>query len=392
MDRLALAVFLAAALAVSAAAQPNPGDYVFPSTSGNAVLVVPPGSSAATTLATLFAQPQGLVMAPDNIDLVASGGPGLMRITPTGTVTTLLGVTVNEKLAVDQDGSFLLPGFGTTASALLRVDRSLTVTTIAAGFGTGKARAIAVDVDSGDYLVGDQNLFRITASGVVTSVSTPFTVTGTTDMVSDPRTGHLVAGRGIALVEVDLTTGAVVTLAQLQCTVSGVGVDRRRDLFVVTGLIGLTPGSSGVYTVDRRGTVVSLSRLAGLQDAEVFGSRNIVAGADPTPGQTLSLKFTEPGSAGALYLAAASFSTRPGIPTPAGIVDITPDALFTLSQLAPGIFVNFAGTLDARGTAAAAVVVPAAPGLKGLRFHLGFVTVKGGSIAAIARTAGFTIR
>ena len=82
MIRFGLALLLVAALGVAAAAQPNPGDYLLPSTSGNAVLVVPPGSQTATTLVTLFAQPQGLVMAPDNIDLVASGGPGLMRITP----------------------------------------------------------------------------------------------------------------------------------------------------------------------------------------------------------------------------------------------------------------------------------------------------------------------
>jgi len=392
MKHLATAVLLAAAVSAPAAAQPRPGDYVFPSTSGSAVLVVPPGSQTATTMAMLFAQPQGLVMAPDNIDLVASGGPGLMLITPGGAATTLLSVPVNEKLGVDQDGSFLLPGFGTAVSALRRVDRGLTVTTIASGFGTGKARTIAVDIDSGDYLVGDLNLFRITHGGVVTSVSTPFTVTGPAGMVSDPRTGRLVAGRGIALVEVDLVNGAVTTLAQLQTTVSGVAVDRTRDLFVVSGLIGLTPGANGVYTVDRKGVVVSLTRLAGLQDAEVYGSRNIVARSDPAPGRTLNLQFSEPGSPGALYLAAASFSPRPGIPTPAGVVDLTPDALFTLSRLAPAIFVNFTGTLDAKGSAAAAILIPAAPALRGLRFYLAFVTIQGSAIHAIARTVGFSIR
>jgi hypothetical protein len=392
MKHLATVMLLAAAITVAAPAQPKPGDYVFPSSSGSTVLVVPPGSQTATTLAALFGQPQGLVMAPDNIDLVASGGPGLMLITPGGTATTLLGVPVNEKLAVDQDGSFLLPGSGTSAAALRRVDRGLTVTTIAAGFGTGKARTIAVDIDTGDYLVGDLNLFRITHGGVVTSVSTAFTVTGPADTISDPRTGRLVAGRGIGLVEVDLVTGRVTTLAQLQSTISGVGVDRNRDLFVVAGLIGLTPGANGAYTVDRRGVVVSLTRLAGLQDAEVYGSRNIVARTDPSPGRTLNLQFSEPGSPGALYLAAASFSPRPGIPTPAGIVDLTPDALFTLSRLVPSIFVNFTGTLDANGSAAAAIVIPAAPSLKGIRFYLGFITIQGSAILAVARTAGFSIR
>jgi len=147
-----------------------------------------------------------------------------------------------------------------------------------------------------------------------------------------------------------------------------------------------------LYRVLRGGGLTTVTPLVGGGDVEVYGSLNIVAAGDPTPGASLGLRFCEPSSAGDLYLAAASFSTSPGIPTPAGVVDLTPDALFALSQFAPSIFVNFAGVLDANGAAAAKVVVPAAPALKGLRFYLSFVTVRGAQIRAIANTQGFTIQ
>ena len=87
----------------------------------------------------------------------------------------------------------------------------------------------------------------------------------------------------------------------------------------------------------------------------------------------------------------SSFS-NPGIPTPAGTIDLTPDGLFFFSIAVPSVFVNFQGVLDLQGTAIASIKIPAVPALKGFRFFVSFVTVQSGAIKAVANTAGFTIR
>ena len=74
------------------------------------------------------------------------------------------------------------------------------------------------------------------------------------------------------------------------------------------------------------------------------------------------------------------------------VIQVNLKALFFLSQVAPALFVNFMGVLDVNGSAVASVVIPGSPQLKGLRFYVSFVTLKGSAISAIANTAGFTIK
>ena len=394
MTRVAITFLTVLVLTAGLPGQIPAGHHVFPSTRQNAVLVAAPGGTPVTTLLTLGFQPQGLAMAPNNIDLAVSSGAGFVaRVTPGGVVITLAQVPVSEKFALDQDGSYLLPaGQKGGGSVLHRLDPGLSVTTIAAGFGTGKGRVVAVEVDTGDYLVGDYDVFRITRAGGVTTLTGPYRVPGPTDFISDPRTGFLVVGSGTGLLTVDPVSGAVATLANLPATVVGVAMDRTRDLWVVAGNYGRTANADGVYTVDRSGVVVSLARLRGLQDAVVYGSRNVIAVGDPSPGARLRLTFSEPVSPGVVYVAAASFSPRPGIPLGGGaVVDLTPDNLFFLSQVAPGVFVNFQGVLDPKGAASASILIPNAPGLRGLRFFVSFVTVATGKVKAVARTQGYTI-
>jgi len=394
MTRVAITFLTVLVLTSGLSAQIPAGYHVFPSTVQNAVLVAAPGGSPVTTFQKLGFQPQGLAMAPNNRDLAVSSGTGFVaRITPGNVVLTLAQVPVSEKFALDQDGSFLLPGGNKgSGSVLHRLDPGLSVTTIAAGFGTGKGRVVAVDVDTGDYLVGDYNVFRITRAGVVTTLAGPYRVPGPTDFVSDPRSGFLVVGSGRDLVTVDPISGAVATLVTLPATVVGVAVDRTRDLWVVAGNYGRTANADGVYTVDRNGVVVSLARLRGLQDAVVYGSRNVIAVGDPSPGKRLALTFSEPGSAGAVYVAAASFSARPGIALGSGtMVDLAPDSLFFFSQSAPLIFGKFQGILNSSGAAGAYIRIPNAPGLSGFRFFVSFVTVASGKVKAVARTQGYTI-
>jgi hypothetical protein len=113
--------------------------------------------------------------------------------------------------------------------------------------------------------------------------------------------------------------------------------------------------------------------------------------APPRPGATYPVTLAMPGLAGRGYLAAASFGTRPGIPTPAGPIHLVPDALFFLSLQAPAVFSGFAGALDARGRASLAIRVPAAPALRGLRFFVAAIAFDGGGIRRISEPLGVTL-
>ena len=170
----------------------------------------------------------------------------------------------------------------------------------------------------------------------------------------------------------------------------GLAYDRGNDAWILAG--GCVNTNYNIYRVARAGGYTTVTPLTGAADVEVYGSLNVVAAGDPTPGSTLSLRFSELSSAGDLYLAGASFSTSPGIPTPAGMVDLTPDMLFTISQLVPSIFRNFTGVLDGNGSALASVNVPGAPSLKGLRFYIAFVTIRGTQLHRVSNTQGYTIQ
>ena len=111
----------------------------------------------------------------------------------------------------------------------------------------------------------------------------------------------------------------------------------------------------------------------------------------PVPGVTYRISLAAAGEVGRPYLAAASFSTRPGIPTPAGTVHLRLDTLFTASQTLPAVFNGFSGALTASGLARLAIVLPPAPALQGLRFFVGAVTYGPAGIRRIAEPLGVSI-
>ena len=382
--------------------QLNVGDYVAPVSmvSGNSIVGITPGG----TVKTLFSMPfpvMALTMATDNVNMAVLGMDSTSRmallatVTPTGAVTTLAKFNsyIYENLAVDPAGFYMVP-IGSGGIQVLRIDRLGTITTILPkpAIGKGKPRGIAVDINSGGYVVGEiPNLYLIAPDGSSKTLHTNVSINNSIDIMSDARTGLAVISQQNSLVSVDTVSGVMTTLrGGFSGCFPGLAYDRARDEWVLAGSCANT--NFNVYRVDRNGGLTTLTPLVGAGDIEVYGSRHIIAAGDPVPGSPLSMRFKEPGSPGALYLAAASLSTNPGIPTPAGIVDLTPDSLFFLSQVAPALFVNFMGVLDVNGSAVASVVIPGNPQLKGLRFYVSFVTVKGSAISAIANTAGFTIK
>jgi hypothetical protein len=403
MKSIALFALILALGCVGSGAQLNPGDYVapLPSTTGSSIVQITPGG----TVKTLFTVPfvvSALTMAPNNVDLavvarnpVARAG-FLATVTPSGTVTTLTSYAsyIYENVAPDSNGTYAVPVGTNGTDVVLRIDRvgGKTTVTPSPPVGGGKPRGMAVDIGTGGYLMGDiPNLFLIARDGTSKTVHTGVAINNSIDMMSDARTSTAVISQQNSLVSVDTVTGVMTTIqGGFNGCFPGLAYDRARDAWVLAGSCANT--NMNVYRVLRGGGVTTVTGLVGASDIEVYGSRNIVATSDPTPGSNLSLGFSEPNSAGAFYLAAASFSTSPGIPTPVGTIDLTPDPFFFLSLAAPGVFVNFQGVLDAQGSALAAVAVPPIPGLKGFRFFVSFVTVRGSALNAVANTVGFTIQ
>lgn len=403
MFRYAGLIFFICGLSALAPAQLNPGDYVIPvsSSSSYAVVQVTPGG----TVKTLFTLPWpalALTMATNNTDLAVVGRPPTSKagfvatVTPAGVVTSLATYAsyIYENMAVDSNGTFVVPaGVGGT-DVIIRCDRFGTLTTLnpSPPVGGGKPRGIAVDTYTGGYLIGDiPVLYRIARDGTATSITSGVAINNSIDMVSDARTLSAIIAQQNSLVSVDTVTGTMSTIqGGFNGCFPGLAYDRTNDGWILAGSCSNT--NSFIFRIARGGGVTTVAPLVGSMDVEVYGSLNIVGAGDPTPGATLSLRFSEPSSPGELYLAGASLSTSPGIFTPAGVVDLTPDTLFAVSQQVPSLFVNFMGVLDSGGSAIAAVAVPKVASLKGLRFYISFVTIRKTAIHRIANTQGFTIQ
>ncbi len=383
-----------------ATAQPAPGDYVVPAsvTGGAALLTVTP-NGVITTMTTFGFRISAATMAPNNRDVAVLGSSGsaafIAEVSPGGAVATVgtLPVSFSENLAVDQDGSYLVPLIGLSSIMIGKMDATGAVTTImpAPSIGNGKPRGMAVDIGTGSYLVGEiPNLFSVRRDGTSSLVVGSVAINNSIDMISDARTGEAIVSQQNSLVSVNLTLGTMTTIVGgFNGCFPGLAYDRTRDAFVMGG--SCATANANLIRVDRSGNATTLTAIPFPLDVEVYGSRNVVAAADPTPGTTLALRFSEPGSAGANYVAAASFSHTPGFALPIGTVDLTPDTLFLLSQNVPALFPGFVGTLGANGTAAAGVVIPNGP-LQGLRFYVSFVTFTGAGLQAVANTAGFTVQ
>jgi hypothetical protein len=112
-------------------------------------------------------------------------------------------------------------------------------------------------------------------------------------------------------------------------------------------------------------------------------------------GGTLTLRLVAADSVGLPYRVGSSLGAGP-IPIDSRTLGLSPDGLLWVSVAGalPAVFAGYAGTIDARGEARAAVHVPVLPVLAGLKIHSAFVTVDPGSpsgIRAISNTFAFSI-
>jgi hypothetical protein len=121
----------------------------------------------------------------------------------------------------------------------------------------------------------------------------------------------------------------------------------------------------------------------------------LAGGGSTSPGGTVTLRLDEPADTGWPFQMGTSLGSGP---LPLGIrwIFLSPDPLLlvTANNSWPSVFSGYRGVIDAKGHAQAAIHIPNAPTLVGLRLHSAFVTLDAGApkgIRSISNTFSFSI-
>jgi len=128
---------------------------------------------------------------------------------------------------------------------------------------------------------------------------------------------------------------------------------------------------------------------------ESFPVGSVSSQGTPKIGTTFPIDLQALTDGGKSYVLALSLTDiAPFIGIDRRFVPLTPDALFylTISNLAPTIFQNFVGTLDASGRAQAKLAIPAVPALAGFPVHAAFITFPGGPAGVSVISNPFTFQ
>lgn len=191
------------------------------------------------------------------------------------------------------------------------------------------------------------------------------------------------------------TIGPVGT--QVLQTNNSVRVNERGAEEYLCGEFG--PAPTHLSVTDKNGFVttlnVSQSSLYGPSDACFMHARPVWPQGPWFSGATGSLFVNFPAHPNEGYALGMSFSHRGPSLGPVGTLHLNiADPLFSLSQQGLGIFVNFAGTLDALGSASGVGVrVPAGLGSLGIRVYVAGVTYVSNPfrITSVSNSCGVTI-
>jgi len=408
MTRFLPALLLISLAAGVARAQPSLGDLVVNDKRPlGHVLYLDRGTGL---LATLVPGPistnraiLGLTMARDNtnLHLLEEGGPGffLWSITPKGNVSTIMSVSASGEGAPTscdllQDGNLVVTSAVYQARDYLRVVDPVQKTyssLYTANPSQGYYYSVRQNPDNGNLLVtqafGNELLEYDWGSNTMRTVRTGLGTTNAIDV--EPATGNYVCGAS-SRVHVISPKGGLVGTINAQYV-------RRLRVEPSTGrIICLTGTSSGavntIVEFDATGTALKTHgpftgyNFTGL---DIYGSRQVTGSGPATPGSVYNVDFSFPGGANVPYLAALSFSQRPGINLGGSTLNLAPDALFWLSV--QGFFVKgFQGVLDGSGRASGSISLPAfAP--KGLTIFCSVVATNGITLLT-GNTLGITLR
>jgi hypothetical protein len=366
----------------------NPGLHVVSPATGAVLSVVPGGYF-----------PVGVVMAPNNVDLLVAGSTSLDLVTLGGLVvpTSPISNGYGGQLAPDQDGTYLCA----EDWGLYRLDPTTGSEDWTWSGVYAFLNGVCVDGDTGDYVVGEHGYFydgRVTrihrTTGVATTIAAGLGPVQSVDF--DPLTGEFLVANGDAFAPVlrVARNGAVTALGTSVVPTGATAV--RVD--PTTGNL-LVVGPNAARMVTPLGATVANVAFSTPMDypggVELSGSRKVSGFGAATAGSDYFVRLAFPGGAGRAYTAALSTAMRPGIPLNDGtgrVVSLAADWLFnaTIGGI-PGLLDGFSGVLDANGSAIATVHVPAGfPA--GVRFFVSAVVANPAAPSGLetANTWGFT--
>lgn len=386
---------LAVVLSTAPVAAQSAGDLLIADSTNTQIHVVAPLAPAPTTSIPLpSGSTRGIAVAADNQTLYAASGLAVYAIRSGAVVTTIaatLPLGVNTTWAdLDEDGHLLIGTGYSGAGAVFRVDAS-TGTAFATIRPNSFPNAFVLDRDTGDVAIGDitaRTVFRATRAGVVTTAAT---ISGSIYAMEFHRESNgLLVGTFTDILHVD-PSGSVTTF------VAGSGYVKS---------LAVLPDGTVAYGENRVSTITRVSATgtpinqiytgANLNNTAmaVFDERNVWGLNAPVVGTTFALNVRFDGHAGKSYVAAASLSTRPGIPVDTRTIPLTPDSIFAATFALPQVFVNFAGTLNANATARPSIVLPPIGALSGIRIYVAAVVFDPAApsgVAAISQQYGATI-
>ena len=149
----------------------------------------------------------------------------------------------------------------------------------------------------------------------------------------------------------------------------------------------VTQGQGAYYCIDT-GTV---SRV------EVYVASASVAGSGSgAPGTTITFTLSAAVDAGRPYQLGTSLGNGP-IPIDTRQLGLSPDSILvaSVSGFLPTVFQDYAGVLDAQGSAQAKLNIPNVPALTGVRLYTAFVTILASApsgVSSISNSFLFTIQ
>jgi len=320
-----------------------------------------------------------------------SSNGSILQAIPVRTMAPFDGMPLDVKVDFNGDYTMIIGG-GIQPPALLRVTRSGTITTLLQGTKSTFFRnpsTMTWDVETGDYLVHDagiflqnlpQHIYRISHDGsrAATISSMKIVMPTSVPITRDPATGDLYFATTTGLFTLP-QGGNVTTLRTGAFTQTlSLVVDRTSDPNprLVGGVGGATPFLFSMDLATRAVTTIT-STLPFVWEVFPDRSRN-VATIKQGPG-IWDVRFDFPQDAGNAYAAALSLSgTRPGFRLGNRRVGINQDLITAASLqglLAPH-YTGYTGILSPFGTARGRIDVSSLlPGISGLRIWIQAVTI-----------------
>jgi len=247
------------------------------------------------------------------------------------------------------------------------------------GTGTDYGYGISVDASGNTYVTG---MTQSNESSFPVKVGPDLTYNGTTDCDA-------------FVVKVNAAGTGLVYCGYIGGTGSESGYDISVDASGNAYVTGYTKSNETSFPV----TVGPDLTYNGTTDYDAFVAKvslTLLEGSGTyRPGTTVALTLTASESAGFAYQLASSFGTGP-IPIDTRQIGLSMDwlMLLTIWNVFPTIFSNYAGIIDAQGTAQAAIHLLNEPALVGYQLHTAFVTISAAApsgIQSISNTYSFKI-